>query len=141
MNESLTSADWVPSCSQDVFAADCPGRPILDDITSRWITLVLAALMTGPHRFSQLAARIGGISEKMLSQTLRTLTRDGLITRTVTPTVPIQVTYELTALGADLTPHLLALVAWVDQHTQVVQAAQAGYDDNVPVPPSIANRH
>ncbi|MCS0604071.1 helix-turn-helix transcriptional regulator [Streptomyces sp. LP11] len=127
--------------SQDVFAADCPVRPIFGDITSRWATLVLAALMTRPHRFSELAARIGGVSEKMLSQTLRALTRDGLVSRTVTPTVPIQVTYELTALGTDLMPRLMGLVTWVDHHTGTIQAAQAAYDADTPLPPAVANRH
>lgn len=126
--------------SPDLYAADCPVRPIYDDITSRWATLVLTTLMTRPHRFSQLAARIGGISEKMLAQTLRALTRDGLVNRTVVPTVPIQVTYELTALGTDLTPHLAALVTWVSRHTSTIQAAQAGYDADIPIPPAVANR-
>ena len=130
-----------PASSQDVFAADCPVRPIFGDITSRWATLVLAALVTRPHRFSELAARIGGISEKMLSQTLRALTRDGLVNRTVTPTVPIQTTYELTALGTDLMPRLMGLVTWVDHHTSTIQGAQAAYDADTPVPPAVANRH
>ena len=138
---SETAGAWEPACSHDVFAADCPIRPILGDVTSRWATLVLAALMPQPHRFSQLAAHIGGISEKMLSQTLRNLTRDGLVTRTVTPTVPIQVTYELTALGTDLTPRLKDLVTWVDRHTSTIQAAQAAYDADTPIPPAMANRH
>jgi DNA-binding HxlR family transcriptional regulator len=130
-----------PDPSRDVFAADCPVRPILDDLTSRWATLVLAALMSRPHRFSQLAARIEGISEKMLSQTLRTLTRDGAVNRTVTPTVPIQVTYELTALGTELTLRLGNLVAWIDDHTTTILEAQAAYDADTPLPPALANRH
>ena len=115
-------------------------RPILGDVTSHWATLVLAALMTRPHRFSELAAQIGGISEKMLPLTLRTLTRDGLVTRTVVLTVPIQVTYELTALGVNLTRRLKDLVTWVERHTSAIQTAQAAYDADTPVPPAIANR-
>jgi DNA-binding HxlR family transcriptional regulator len=130
-----------PDPSRDVFASDCPVRPILDDLTSRWATLVLAALMSRPHRFSQLAARIEGISEKMLSQTLRTLTRNGAVNRTVTPTVPIQVTYELTALGTELTLRLGNLVAWIDDHTSAILQAQAAYDADTPLPPALANRH
>ena len=125
---------------RDVFAPDCPVRPIFGDITSRWATLVLAALAERPHRFSHLADRIGGVSEKMLSQTLRTLTRDGLVTRTVTPTVPIQVTYGLTGLGGELVPRLLGLVAWGSDHTAVVQAAQVAYDADTPAGPATANR-
>jgi DNA-binding HxlR family transcriptional regulator len=130
-----------PVPSLDVFASDCPVRPILDDLTSRWATLVLAALMSRPHRFSQLAARIEGISEKMLSQTLRTLTRNGAVNRIVTPTVPIQVTYELTALGKELTLRLASLVAWIDDHTSTILEAQAAYDADTPLPPALANRH
>jgi DNA-binding HxlR family transcriptional regulator len=103
--------------------------------------LVLAALMSRPHRFSQLAARIEGISEKMLSQTLRTLTRNGAVNRIVTPTVPIQVTYELTALGKELTLRLASLVAWIDDHTSTILEAQAAYDADTPLPPALANRH
>lgn len=124
---------------RDVFAADSPVRPIFGDITSRWATLVITALTARPHRFSQLAARIGGVSEKMLAQTLRALTRDGLVSRTVTPTVPIQVTYELTDLGRDLAPRLKDLVTWVDHHTSTIQAAQATYDADPPMPPAVAN--
>ncbi|MFD8339289.1 winged helix-turn-helix transcriptional regulator [Streptomyces solisilvae] len=124
----------------DVFATDCPVRPIFGDVTSRWATLVITALMARPHRFSQLAARIGGVSEKMLSQTLRALTRDGLISRTVTSTGPIQVSYELTDLGRNLAPRLENLVTWVVHHTSTIQAAQAAYDADAPVPPTVANR-
>lgn len=124
----------------DLFAEDCPVRPIFDDITSRWATLLLGLLATRPHRFSELASGIGGISEKMLSQTLRALTRDGLVDRIVAQTVPIQVTYALTALGADLAPHVIGLAGWVDRHTHRIQAAQAAYDEDTPVPPAVANR-
>ncbi|WP_438452968.1 winged helix-turn-helix transcriptional regulator [Streptomyces asiaticus] len=143
MNQSTSEPldGQEPVRSHDVFAADCPVRPIFGDITSRWATLVITALTARPHRFAQLAARIGGISEKMLSQTLRALTRDGLVERTVTPTVPIQVTYELTALGRDLVPRLMGLVTWVNHHTSTIQAAQAAYDADTPVPPAVANRH
>jgi DNA-binding HxlR family transcriptional regulator len=137
--QTVNGNEPVPSL--DVFASDCPVRPILDDLTSRWATLVLAALMSQPHRFSQLAARIEGISEKMLSQTLRTLTRDGAVNRIVTATVPIQVTYELTALGTELTLRLGNLVAWIDDHTTTILEAQAAYDANTPLPPALANRH
>ncbi|MGC9963701.1 MAG: helix-turn-helix domain-containing protein [Acidimicrobiales bacterium] len=137
--QRVNASEPVPSLN--VFASDCPVRPILDDLTSRWATLVLAALMSRPHRFSHLAARIEGISEKMLSQTLRTLTRDGAVNRIVTPTVPIQVTYELTALGTELTLRLGNLVAWIDDHTSTILEAQATYDADTPLPPALANRH
>ncbi|MQY21223.1 winged helix-turn-helix transcriptional regulator [Nocardia macrotermitis] len=141
MSQPLTEKAAVAEPSRDVFATDCPMLSIRADITSRWATLVLAALLTRPHRFAQLADRIPGISEKMLSHTLRTLTRDGLVDRTATPTVPIQVTYELTTLGTELAPRLADLVTWVDRHSDAIHAAQAAYDAAPPTPPAIANRH
>src|SRR4051794_34460413 len=88
----------------DAFLARCPSRQLLDRISDKWVTLVLAALADGPQRYSQLARTIAGVSQKMLTQTLRTLERDGLLIRTVTATVPVTVTvtYELTDLGRSL---------------------------------------
>ncbi|WP_200940209.1 helix-turn-helix domain-containing protein [Devosia sp. Root436] len=88
--------------SSDPFTSDCPGREIFIHVTSRWALLILASLSVGPMRFHMLRDRVDGISEKMLSQTLKTLCRDGLIDRTVEPTVPPQVTYELTQIGLEL---------------------------------------
>ncbi|GGX97239.1 winged helix-turn-helix transcriptional regulator [Streptomyces minutiscleroticus] len=124
---------------QEVPTTDCPARPIFGDLTSRWATLVITALQERPHRFSQLAARIGGVSEKMLAQTLRALTRDGFVSRTAAPTVPVQVTYELTGLGRDVAPRLRELVTWVNHHTSTIRAAQSAYDADTPVPPAVAN--
>ncbi|WP_330251744.1 helix-turn-helix transcriptional regulator [Nocardia sp. NBC_00565] len=118
--------DW-PSMS-DAFNSDCPAREVLDHITSRWGILILTALGAGPLRFSELHAMIGGISEKMLSQTLRTLVRDGLIARTVEPTTPPRVSYELTALGRGLTESLHQFLGWIRQNTVEVVAAQRRYD-------------
>jgi DNA-binding HxlR family transcriptional regulator len=86
----------------DAFLARCPSRQLLDRISDKWVTLVLAALSDGPQRYSELARRIAGVSQKMLTQTLRSLERDGLVTRTVTATVPVTVSYELTELGRSL---------------------------------------
>jgi DNA-binding HxlR family transcriptional regulator len=124
----------------DVSAADCAARPIFKDITSRWAALVITALQERPHRFAQLTARIGGVSEKMLAQTLRALTRNGLISRTATLTVPVQVTYELTDLGRDVAPRIRELVLWVNDHTSTIQAAQLAYDADMPESPAVANR-
>nr|WP_187361149.1 helix-turn-helix domain-containing protein [Phytoactinopolyspora mesophila] len=100
----------------DVFDINCPARTILDHVTSRWGVLVLAALSQGPMRFSELRRRVTGVSEKMLSQTLRTLVSDGFIGREVTPAVPPQVSYSLTPLGADLAQRVVELVNWIDHH-------------------------
>ncbi|MEU0503619.1 helix-turn-helix domain-containing protein [Nocardia sp. NPDC005998] len=112
----------------DAFNSDCPAREVLDHITSRWGMLILTALGNGPLRFSELNAMIGGISEKMLSQTLRTLVRDGLIARTVEPTTPPRVSYELTALGQGLTESLQQFLGWIRQNTVEVMAAQSRHD-------------
>jgi DNA-binding HxlR family transcriptional regulator len=112
----------------DTFNSECPAREVLDHITSRWGMLILTALGGGPQRFSELHATIGGISEKMLSQTLRTLVRDGLISRTVEPTTPPRVSYELTELGQGLTESLHQFLEWIRQHTVEVVTAQRRHD-------------
>lgn len=112
----------------DAYNSECPAREVLDHITSRWGILILTALGNGPLRFSELNAMIGGISEKMLSQTLRTHVRDGLIARTVEPTTPPRVSYELTALGQGLTESLHQFLGWIRQNTVEVMAAQRRHD-------------
>ncbi|WP_433196615.1 winged helix-turn-helix transcriptional regulator [Nocardia sp. CA-107356] len=112
----------------DAFNSECPAREVLDHITSRWGMLILTALGGGPLRFSELHGIIGGISEKMLSQTLRTLVRDGLIARTVEPSTPPRVSYELTALGQGLTESLHLFLDWIRRHTPEVMAAQHSHD-------------
>lgn len=106
----------------------CPTRVVLDHVTGRWGGLVLAALADGPQRYSQLRRTIGGVSEKMLAQTLRLLERDGLLTRTVRPTTPIAVEYELTALGEGLVRPLRTLLDWIELHVGDLVEAQEGYD-------------
>jgi DNA-binding HxlR family transcriptional regulator len=98
----------------NVLAPDCPSRPILQHLTSRWGTLVMIALATGPHRFAQLRRRVGGVSERMLAQTLQDLEADGFVLRTAHPVVPPHVDYELTPLGVEAAGHVVALTAWVE---------------------------
>ena len=98
----------------DLYQADCPTRGILDHMTSRWGALVLVLLLERTHRFSELARRIGGVSEKMLSQTLQVLEADGFVLRTVCATVPPNVEYSLTELGRDGAAHVAALTDWVN---------------------------
>ena len=109
----------------DVFDSGCPSRTILDHVTSKWAVLVLAALRTGPLRFSALGRAIGGVSEKMLAQTLRTLESDGFLDRQVAPTTPPQVTYRLTDLGAELTGHLTGLVDWITVRIPDIESGRA----------------
>ena len=109
----------------DVFDSNCPSRTILDHVTSKWAVLVLAALQDGPLRFSALRRTIGGVSEKMLAQTLRTLESDGFLDREVAPTTPPQVTYSLTALGAELAERVTGLVEWIAVRVGDIEAGRA----------------
>jgi DNA-binding HxlR family transcriptional regulator len=112
----------------DAFLAGCPSRQLLDRLSDKWVTLVMAALAGGPARYSELARHIAGVSQKMLSQTLRELERDGLITRTVTPSVPIRVDYELTELGRSLLVVVEALKAWAERHMDQILEARETFD-------------
>ncbi|WP_346434124.1 helix-turn-helix domain-containing protein [Nonomuraea composti] len=112
----------------DAFHQDCPARMVLDHVSGRWAVLVLTALGDGPHRFHELRARVEGVSEKMLSQTLRTLVRDGFVRRTVKPSRPPQVSYALTGLGEGVTRSLQPLFDWVRDHAGDILAAQAAHD-------------
>lgn len=114
------------SASED--PATCPIRNVLDRIGDRWSVLILLILADGrPVRFSALKRRIGDISQRMLAQTLRRLEQDGLIVRTVHPTVPPQVDYALSPLGLSLGGPLAALVAWADEKQPQILAARAAY--------------
>jgi DNA-binding HxlR family transcriptional regulator len=112
----------------DTFDSRCPSRPIVDQVTTRWGTLIIASLITGPHRFSALHQRIGGISQKMLSQNLKSLARSGLIHRHVEPTTPPQVTYSLTELGESLAEPLCGLLSWFGANTEALLDAERRYD-------------
>ncbi|MFB7942772.1 winged helix-turn-helix transcriptional regulator [Streptomyces sp. NPDC056049] len=112
----------------DAYLADCPARQLLDRLSDKWVTLVLNALADGPRRYAELSRKVAGVSQKMLTQTLRGLERDGLVTRTVTPSVPVRVDYALTPLGASLLPVVAAVKAWADGNMGEVAAARAAYD-------------
>jgi DNA-binding HxlR family transcriptional regulator len=128
----------------DAFLADCPSRRLLDRISDKWVALILAALGSdGPNprvdrvgqprsmRYSELSRRLAGVSQKMLTQTLRSLERDGLVTRTVTPTVPVTVTYELTDLGLSLHRVMGGIKVWAEAHMDEVLANREEYDTRV----------
>ncbi|MGO4758406.1 winged helix-turn-helix transcriptional regulator [Streptomyces sp. 2MCAF27] len=122
--------------SFNAFIAGCPSHQLLDRISDKWVALILAALGSdGPHRpgiehedgprsmrFSELSRRLAGASQKMLTQTLRSLEVDGLVTRTVTATVPVTVTYELTELGLSLNRVVVGLKDWAEAHMSDVLA-------------------
>jgi DNA-binding HxlR family transcriptional regulator len=129
----------------DAFVAACPSRKLLDRISDKWVTLILAALGNdgsqqqgadrtgGPRsmRYSELSRHLAGVSQKMLTQTLRSLERDGLVTRTATPTVPVTVSYELTDLGLSLHEMMRGLKTWAESHMDDVLANRATYDTRV----------
>jgi DNA-binding HxlR family transcriptional regulator len=121
--------DWADYADSDVFHTDCPARQVLDHVTSRWGVWVLMALREKELRFFELRERIEGISEKMLSQTLRTLVRDGLVWRAVEPSTPPRVTYGLTPLGAGTSEPLAAMFTWLRDHATDILAVQADFDD------------
>ncbi|MFD9699966.1 winged helix-turn-helix transcriptional regulator [Lentzea sp. NPDC059081] len=111
----------------------CPCRDLLDMVASKWTALAIGDLEDGPKRFGELKRRLDGISQKMLTQTLRTLERDGLITRTVYPSVPLRVEYELTELGRSVTAPLAALRVWAQQNYEAVAEARETFDSAAPV--------
>jgi DNA-binding HxlR family transcriptional regulator len=113
----------------DVYAKDCPSRQVLDRIGDTWSVLILLALTHGPRRYSELQTKIEGISPKMLTQTLRGLERDGMITRTVYAVVPPRVDYELTKLGISLRDVVESLEIWADTHIEDVIEARSSYDE------------
>jgi DNA-binding HxlR family transcriptional regulator len=106
----------------------CPSRQLLDTLSDKWVMLIMSALADGPQRHGQLATRIAGVSQKMLTQTLRSLERDGLLTRTVTPSVPVRVDYELTALGESLQVFVRQLKGWAEANMDRVLAARERHD-------------
>jgi DNA-binding HxlR family transcriptional regulator len=112
----------------NVYTSNCPTREILDLIGDKWTALIIGVLEEGVMRFSDIQRRIGGISQKMLTQTLRSLERDGLITRTVYAEVPPRVEYALTPLGKTLTHALATIRYWAETNMNEVIAAQQHYD-------------
>jgi DNA-binding HxlR family transcriptional regulator len=112
----------------DVFAKNCTSRETMEHATGRWGTLALVALLDGTTRFNALRRRVDGISEKMLSQTLQSLERDGLVHREARPTIPPHVEYSLTPLGTDVARQLHALVELLESRMPEVLAARAAYD-------------
>ncbi|KHT18657.1 HxlR family transcriptional regulator [Pectobacterium carotovorum subsp. carotovorum] len=126
VNQSKTPADLLLPIlpAGDVFAEKCPSRQILNHVTSRWGVLILIALLDDTHRFSQLRRRIGGVSERMLAQTLQWLESDGFVLRTAYPVVPPHVEYSLTPLGKEVGERVKELAIWVEGNLDDILAAQ-----------------
>lgn len=102
----------------------CPAREVLSDVTSRWGVLVLIALRSGTFRYSELRRRIGGVSEKMLAQTLQVLELDGFVKRVSLPVVPPHVEYSLTAMGEEVSQRVEGLTNWIETNLPMVLAAR-----------------
>jgi DNA-binding HxlR family transcriptional regulator len=115
-----------------VFNAKCGSQQVLDLIADRWSALVIYALAKGTQRYSELQRTIGGVSQKMLTQTLRNLERNGLVNRQVYPIVPPKVEYTLTPLGQTLIEPLRAVCKWAEEHLQDMEQARARHQEGRP---------
>ena len=103
----------------------CPSRLVLEHLTSRWGVLAMIALQTGTHRFSELRRTIGGVSEKMLAQTLHALEADGFVIRVAHPVIPPRVDYSLSPMGEEVAPLIGALGAWIEKSMPRIERARA----------------
>ena len=105
-----------------------PVREILDRVGDKWSLYIIAKLYDGPLRFNEIKREVDGISQRMLTLTLRSLERDGLLTRTVSPTIPLRVDYQLTVVGHSLRAPIVGLITWAIEHRSSMEKARAGYD-------------
>ena len=112
----------------DVLATTCPSRAILQHLTNRWGTLIMLALSSGTLRFSDLRRRIGGVSERMLAQTLQQLEADGMVRRVAHNVVPPHVDYSLTPIGTEAALHVANLVSWIETSLPRILAKGARAD-------------
>ena len=116
----------------NAYAAACPTRLALERISDKWTVLILGLLMRQPMRFNAMLRAIEGLSQKVLSQTLKRLERDGLVQRTVFPTVPVSVEYTITALGTSLAGVVIVVRQWAETHIEHIIEAQQHYDGRLP---------
>ena len=108
----------------ELFTVECPSREVLKHVTSRWGVLILVALREGTYRFSDLRRKVGGVSEKMLAQTLQSLEKDGFINRVSLPVVPPHVEYTLTPMGEEVSHKVASLADWIEENLPRVMKAQ-----------------
>ncbi|MFE9365009.1 winged helix-turn-helix transcriptional regulator [Streptomyces sp. NPDC006978] len=126
---TVSILDEVGGRRPDVNQQNCPSRLVLEHVTSRWGVLVLAALLERSYRFSELRRTVGGVSEKMLAQTLQTLERDGFVHRDAKPVIPPRVDYSLTPLGREAADQVWALARWAEQRLDTVEDSRRAYDE------------
>ncbi|GAA3352764.1 helix-turn-helix domain-containing protein [Streptomyces antimycoticus] len=122
-----TDPHGVDTETRTVFRADCPSRPILDQIADKWSMMVMA-LLERPTRFNELKRGLEGVTQRVLTQTLRRLERNGMIQRKVLPTSPVGVEYSLTPLGESLREPFGHLYDWTVKHSEEIQNSQRAYD-------------
>ena len=131
----MSTQDYIPHPFSEkvrrgeLLEADCPSREVLKHMTSRWGVLVLVVLLGGTHRFSELRRKIGGVSEKMLSQTLQGLEGDGLVNRHSRPVVPPYVEYTLTPLGKEAAVKVEAMVDWIEDNLAEIMQFKKEHSD------------
>jgi DNA-binding HxlR family transcriptional regulator len=130
LSGNLVSEPKPPGVPPDPYAAGCPTRMLLDRIGDKWMVLTLSLIRDKPRRFNALRRDIEGVTQKMLSQTLKQMERDGLVTRTVLATMPVSVEYAITPLGQTLAAVLDKLQLWARDHIADVLAARRRYDVN-----------
>ena len=124
MNQPLSAPLSEPLPRGDVMSEHCPSRDVLKHVTSRWGVLLLVALGDGTYRFGELRRKVGGISERMLIQTLHWLEQDGLVQRIAHPGLPVRVEYRLTPLGEELSPKLQDVAGWIENKLESILAAR-----------------
>jgi len=118
----------------NVYDPDCPARTMLDRIGDKWTVLVVLMLLDGPRRFNDLRAHVGKVAPKVLTETLRRLERDGVLTRTAFAEIPPRVVYELTPLGRSLEEPIRSIAAWAEQNIETITAARGAYDGRASAP-------
>lgn len=129
MTAAITLFDRFCSwTAEELSPNNCPVRDVLNRVGDKWSTLIVIALTAGPQRFSALARAVPDISKRMLTETLRDLERDGLLTRTVFPTKPPSVSYELTALGDEYIGAVTAVIEWAERRHPRIKDARERYD-------------
>ncbi|WP_414440323.1 winged helix-turn-helix transcriptional regulator [Burkholderia sp. 22PA0099] len=116
------------TCERYTFSVDCPSRILFDQIADKWSMMILTVLDAGPLRFNAIKRHLEGVTQKALTQCLRRLERNGLVSRTVIPSSPVAVEYEITPLGRSLQGPFKALYSWTLQHLDQVDAARAAFD-------------
>jgi DNA-binding HxlR family transcriptional regulator len=137
----MDTTTGVPSCEgANAYLSTCPSRTVLDMLGSKWVTLVVPTLRTGPMRFGALRRRLDGVTQKALTQTLRNLERDGLVTRTVHPTSPPSVEYGLTDLGRSAADLLEQMRIWAETHLGQVLESRLRYGGDIEAPLAIDPR-